>query len=92
MSGLVRAESGRRTLERQCKTDGGKPERACDLKTETAWGRTMVSPMSNCEPRARQHFRRTTKTDVAIVSSEKIKLVMSKSDDRAMDTTEKKLP
>ena len=38
---------------------------------------------------ARQHFGCTTKTDVAIVSFEKIKFVMSKSDDRAMDTTEK---
>ena len=42
-----------------------------------------------CEEFARQHFRCTTKTDVAIVSFEKIKFVMSKSDDRAMDTTEK---
>ena len=38
--------------------------------------------------RARQHFRRTTITDVSTVSSEKMKLVMSKSDGRAMDTTE----
>ena len=35
--GLVRAESGRRTLEHHWKRDGGKLTRACDQKTETAW-------------------------------------------------------